>query len=179
MQKYFQIGIIIGVHGVSGEVKILPTTNNVDRFKKLKNIFLSNERVSSKAFNEKNLIVKKIISKRIHKSNVLMYLDGIKTFEEAKALKGKILVVDRKNAVKLKKDEFFIVDILGCSVFDEKRGALGIVEDIITTGSNDVYIVKDEKYGEILIPVLKDVVNDIDIINKRIEVKLLDGLIDD
>ncbi|MFZ5352591.1 MAG: ribosome maturation factor RimM [Bacillota bacterium] len=168
MENYLSIGQIINTHGVKGEVKVFPLTNDVNRFKKLKEVYI-----------EKNDALQKytVISSKLLKNTVVLKLESIDTVEAAEKLKEQYIKVDRKNAVKLPKDSYFICDLLGLSVIDMDGVHLGSIKDIIQTGSNDVYIVKPENGKEILIPALKSVVKEINIEEGKIIVELPEGLL--
>ena len=179
MQGYFQVGIITGTHGVSGEIKVSPTTNDTGRFSLLKNVYISDQKISSADFSDKCLDHKKVISTRLFKKSVLMVLENIDNVSDAEKIKGKFMLVARKDAIKLEEDEYFVADIIGCGVYDGKRGSLGKVIDVISTGSNDVYVVKSEDKGVVLIPALKTVIKKTDVKNGWIDVDLPEGLIND
>jgi 16S rRNA processing protein RimM len=179
MQNYFQVGIITGTHGMNGEIKVSPTTNDPGRFGLLKSIYVSDHKISSADFDEQCLVRKKILGTRLYRKSVFIMLENIDNIEDALKIKGKFLLIERKDAVKLEKDEYFIADIIGCLVYDSKRGLLGEIIDVISTGSNDVYMVKGEKYGVVLVPALKSVIKKTDIYTCRIDVELPEGLIND
>lgn len=179
MQEYFQIGTIAGTHGIKGEVRISHATDDPSRFSKLLYIYLSDENVSSPGFNEKALQRYELCGIKMRQKYVLAGFKQITSKEDAEKLKGKRVIIERKDAVKLAEDEHFIADLIGCEVNDKKRGFIGVINDIIPTGSNDVYIVNSEKYGEVLIPAIRDVILEIDIRGKKVRVDLIEGLIDD
>lgn len=167
MLEYLSIGQIVNLHGVQGEVKVYPLTDNVLRFKKLKEVYVE---VGSELKSFKILEVKML------KNMVVLKLEGIDTVEAALKLKDCYLKVDREKAVKLPKDNYFICDLIDIEVFDIEGKLLGKVSDIIQTGSNDVYIVKNEG-KELLIPALKSVFKEINIEDRKIIVELPEGLI--
>lgn len=150
------IGQIVNTHGVKGEIKVFPLTDDSLRFKKLKTVFIEGIEV-------------KIESVKIGTKVVLLKLEGIDTPEEAEKYKLKYLEIDRRNAVKLQKDSYFVVDIVGCSVLDTNGLKLGEVVKVLNLPSNDVYQVMGEK--EILIPALKSVVKEINTGNKQIIIR--------
>ncbi|WP_286906378.1 ribosome maturation factor RimM [Clostridium sp. UBA1652] len=156
MEQFLNVGQIVNTHGVKGEVKVFPLTDDPMRFKKLKKVIIDNKDVQ-------------IISYKFQKDRVILKLEGVDTMDDAIRLKGKYLKVSREDAVKLPKDTYFIADLIGCSVFDTDETPLGEVYDVIKTGSNDVYWVKGIK--ELLIPVLKEIVLDINVEDKKIVIK--------
>ena len=170
MIEYLQIGKIVNTHGVRGEVKLIPLTDNPNRFDELEWVFI-----------EKDGKVDKHTIQQVKytKGSVMIKFTGIESIEEAEKYRDCFVLVDRKNAVKLPKDSYFICDILGCSVFDEKGALLGELVDILQTGSNDVYIIRDQSGKEILLPALKSVVNSISLEQRRIDVLIPKGLLDD
>lgn len=168
MVEYLTVGIISNTHGVRGELKVIPTTSDISRFDYLKIVWVEKDGRLTEYF---------VDNVRYHKNFVLIKLHGIDTMDEANEFKNCYLKVDRKNARPLDENEFFIVDLLDCDVYEENV-FLGKVTDVLQTGSNDVYVVNGDKYGEILIPALEDVVTEVDIKNKKIRVVLPEGLIE-
>ena len=169
MEDFLAIAKVVNTHGVKGEVKLMPLTSDISRFDDLEHVFVNINN------NIKKLEVEAV---RYFKGFVLLKIKGIDSIDEAEGLKNLDLIVDRKNARKLDEDEFFICDLIGCNVF-ENDILLGEIVNILQTGSNDVYEVKNDKTKNILIPALKTVVKKIDINSKRIDVLLPEGLIDD
>ena len=126
---------------------------------------------------KKDLVEFKIQDVKYSKNMVLLKLEGIDDIGEAEKFKNFYIKINRKDAVELEEDSYFIVDIIGCKVFTDENEFLGKVIDVFQTGSNDVYTVKNNEDKEILLPAIEDVIKDIDIANKKIVVKLMDGLI--
>ncbi len=178
MEEYLIIGVITNTHGVKGEIKVVPQTNDINRFDLLNDVFIGSE-------EEDNVISEYTVQAvRYQQKFVLLKLKGINNMNEALELKGKFIKVRKKDAIKLDSDEFFICDLIGCKVFENGQ-FLGTVIDVIQTGSNDVYVVKNESSHlkiknnmDILIPALKDVIKRVCINEKVIEVVLPEGLID-
>lgn len=170
MQQYFEIGKIVNTHGIRGELKIIPLTDDITRYKKLEWIYID---VNNKL---QKYIVEGV---KFHKQNVLLKLKDVDDMNTAESLKNSFIKIPRELAIKLPKDSYFICDIIGCEVFEENDNFLGKVVDVIETGSNDVYVVKNDKKKEILIPAIKDVVLNVNIEDGKIVVRLLEGLIDD
>jgi 16S rRNA processing protein RimM len=110
---------------------------------------------------------------------VIVKFKGIDDMDAAEALKNLYLKVDRKSAVKLPEDAFFICDLIGCEVLEESGRRLGMIKDVLKTGSNDVYFVEDEDKKTVLIPALKAVVREVSVKDRRMVVKLPEGLMDD
>lgn len=156
MKDFLSIGQIINTHGIKGEVKVYPLTDDVKRFKKLKTIYLDDA-------------LKEVDWCKLQNDRVILKINGIDTLDDAVKLKQKYIYVKREDAVELKKGSYFIADIIGCSVHDENGTDLGVISDVIKTGSNDVYVVKGS--SELLVPALKDVVTDMDVENGNIIIK--------
>ncbi len=151
-----ELGKIVNTFGLKGEVKAYPYVNYLNKVKK---IYLNNTEME-------------IERARIQKSTVIMKIKGIDIIEQAEALVGNIIEMEREDAPKLPKGTYYISDLLGFEVFTEEGKLLGKLDDIFTTGANDVYQV-----GKILLPAIKDVIKQIDTENKKIIVHLLDGLV--
>ncbi|HEY5555731.1 ribosome maturation factor RimM [Acetobacterium sp.] len=129
------IGRILGVHGIKGEIKVLPLTDDPERFFDLETIKIS---------KDKNWVDYTITGQRLHKNNVIIYLEGIKTRNDAEALMGQLIAIDRELAVALSEDEYFIEDLLGFTVYNGDE-ILGKLTDIMQTGGIDVYIITGGK----------------------------------
>lgn len=169
MEKRLQVGVISSTHGVRGEVKVFPTTDDVTRFKKLKEVILVTEKTEK---------VLKITSVKFFKQFAILKFEGIDTLNDVEVYKGASLFVDRKNAVKLQKDEYFIADLIDLSVVDENGNELGTLIDVMQTGANDVYIVKNAEGKELLFPAIKECILDIDFKAGQMTVHVMDGLLD-
>ena len=144
MEQMFTIGKIVNTHGVKGEVRVLPSTDDVKRFGKLKEVKVEN----------RTMTTYEIETVRYHKNFVLLKFKGIDTMNEAELLKNSLLKIDRKDALPLKKDEYYQCDLYGLRVVTDTGRDLGKLTDILMTGSNDVYVVRNEE-KEILIPAIK------------------------
>ena len=168
MTKYLEIGQIVNTFGIKGMVKIVPFTDDIKRFDKLKSIYISNK-------NEKKEY--EIEEIKYHKNMVLMKLKGIETPEQANALRQSYLLVDREKEEPLEEGVYYIVDLIGLEVYTDENQLLGNVEDIFNTGSNDVYVIKNKEGKQILLPGIPDVIKNVDLQNKKIIVHLIPGLI--
>lgn len=169
MEQLLQVGIISSTHGVRGEVKVFPTTDDVKRFKKLKDVLVDTGK-------EKKPL--QIESVKFFKQFAILKFKGYDTLDDIVVYKGKSLLVERKNAVRLNKDEYFIADLIGLSVENEDKSFTGILADVIETGANDVYIVKTAEGKDVLIPAIKDCILEVDVEAGFMKVHLLDGLLD-
>ncbi len=169
MEERLQVGVISSTHGVRGEVKVFPTTDDVTRFKKLKEVILVTEKTEK---------ILKIASVKFFKQFAILKFEGIDTLNDVEVYKGASLFVDRKHAVKLQKDEYFIADLIDLSVVDENGNELGTLIDVMQTGANDVYIVKNAEGKELLFPAIKECILDIDFKAGKMTVHVMDGLLD-
>ena len=168
MEEYFEIGQIVNTSGLKGEIKVKPFTDDITKFNNFKTIYVS---------IKKELKEFKIEHVRFRKNMVFLKLKGIDTIEEAENYRNLYLKRKRDKDEKLEKDTYYIVDLLGCKVYTDEQKELGEVIDVFSTGSNDVYVVKDELGKQILLPAIKDVIKNVDIENKIITVHLMEGLI--
>lgn len=168
MEQLLQVGIISSTHGVKGEVKVFPTTDDVNRFKKLKEVILDTGREKQKL---------KIEGVKFFKQFAILKFEGYDNINDIEKYKGKSLFVTRDNAVKLKKDEYFIADLIGMQVVNEDGSFQGTLKDVIETGANDVYVVLSKEEKEVLIPAIKDCILSVDLESGIMEVHLLDGLL--
>ncbi len=169
MENLLQAGIISSTHGVRGEVKVFPTTDDKNRFKKLKSILLD---------TGKELLTLDIESVKFFKQFAIIKFKGYDTIEAIEKYKGKSLFVTRENAVKLNKDEYFIADLIGMKVENEDGSFSGVLKDVIETGANDVYTVLCDDGKEVLIPAIKECILSVDLEKGEMKVHLLDGLLD-
>ena len=168
MEQMLQIGVITSTHGVRGEVKVFPTTDDSARFKKLETILLD---------TGKELLTLEIQGIKFFKQFVILKFKGIDDINEIEKYKHCPLLVKREDAVPLEEDEYFIADMLGMEVVTEEGEILGTLKDVLGTGANDVYIVESTKHGEVLIPAIKECILNVDIKNQKMKVHLLRGLI--
>ena len=167
-EEFITIGKVVSTQGNKGEVNIFPLTGLANRFKNLTTVFLRNNN------SQTTLNIEKI---RIKGNTVVLKFKDIENIKEAKMIVGSFLEVERKNAVKLPKDTYFIFEIIGLEVYAENNIFLGKVENVISTGSNDVYIVKGKNKKELFIPAIHEVVKNVNLEKKRINIKMVDGLI--
>lgn len=170
MVEYIDIGKIINTHGVRGEVKILPLTDQPERYDDLKYVYIDKKTGMDKYTVE---------SVKYFKSFVILKFKEIQDMNSAETLKDLIIKIGREDAIKLPEGSYFIFDLIGCVVYTEDGKVLGELKEVLQTGSNDVYIVRNENNREVLIPALKSVVREISVKDKKITVSLPEGLVDD
>lgn len=166
MSDYFVIGKIVNTQGIKGEVRALPTTDDINRFKKLKEVYIS---------RRNNMELYEIESVRFHKQFVLLKFKGIDTMNDAELLKNTDLKISKDLAIPCEEDEYYISDLYGMKVVTDEGEDIGIIDDIIFTGANDVYVVKKED-SQILIPAIKQCILNVNVAEKTMKVHLLEGL---
>ena len=169
MEDRFQVGVITSTHGIRGEVKVFPTTDDVRRFKKNMELILD---------TGKENILLTVESVKFFKQFVILKFKGIDNINDIEKYKTKSLYVTRANAVRLRKDEYFIADLLGIDVWEDNGEKLGTLKDVIETGANDVYVITLEDGKELLIPAIKECILEVDIENRKMTVHVMDGLRD-
>jgi 16S rRNA processing protein RimM len=166
---YLIVGTITSPHGVKGEVKVYPQTDDVTRFKKCKELYLN---------TGKEYKLLHVVSVKYSGQFVILKFEEFNSMNEVEGLRKKELLVDRAHAVKLKKDEYFIADLIGLNVYAGER-FVGKIKDVIETGANDVYVIEKEDGKELLLPAIKDCILNVDMENERMEVYILPGLEDE
>ena len=169
MVEEFQIGVITQTHGIKGEVKVFPTTDDVKRFKRLEKVTIDSGKKRFEA---------EIESVKFFKQFVILKFKGFDTIEDIQPYKQAKLLVDREHAVRLRKDEYFVADLIGTKVVSDEGTELGVMTDVIETAANDVYVVKNSEGEEILFPAIKDCVKEVDLENGVITLHVMDGLLD-
>ena len=162
--ELIEFGKITSTHGIKGEVKIYPYTDDIDNILKLKKLYIS----------EKPYVINSI---KFHKNMLIVKLKKINTIEEAEVLKNSIVSRELDSYEVLEEDTYYIKDLIGLEVFLENGEEFGVLKDVFQTGANDVYVVETLEKKEVLLPAIKDVIKDIDISNKKMVVKLMEGLV--
>ena len=168
MEQLLQVGVISSTHGIRGEVKVFPTTDDVKRFKKLKKVILDTGREH---------LPLEVESVKFFKQFAIVKFKGIDNINDIEKYKGKSLLVDRENAVKLRKDEYFIADMIGLQVYTEDGETFGVLKDVLETGANDVYIINSPKHGEVLVPAIKKCILEVDVEGGKMTIHLMEGLV--
>lgn len=170
MEQLLQVGVISSTHGVRGEVKVFPTTDDVNRFKKLKKVILDTGK------EQKELEIQGV---KFFKQMVILKFKGIDNINDIEKYKGKSLYVTREHAVKLKKDEYFIADLIDMQVMLEDGTEFGTLTDVMKTGANDVYCIQTEKYGEVLVPAIGECICQVDVEARKMIIHLMPGLVEE
>lgn len=169
MEERFQVGVITSPHGVAGEVKVFPTTDDPRRFKRLKEVILAVGKGEEKTVE--------IESVKFFKQMVILKLKGFENKDDVEKLRQCSLFVPREKAVRLQKDEYFIADLMGLRAVDEEDREIGVLEDVMATGANDVYIIRMKDGRELLLPAIKECVLDVQVEEGFIKVHILEGLL--
>ena len=165
----FRVGVITQPHGVRGEMKVFPTTDDPRRFEDLDTVILDTGK------EKRNLTIQSV---KYQKNLVILKCKEVNDRNEVELLRKAELYVTRDQAVELEEGEYFIADLLGCKVVSDEGEDLGVLDDVLQTGANDVYSVKKKGEKELLIPVIPQCVLNVDIEKKEILVHLLEGLRD-
>ncbi len=167
MEDLLKVGVITTTHGIRGEVKVFPTTDDAARFKKLKQVILDNGK------ERKDLEIEQV---RFFKNLVILKFKGIDNINDIEKYKKAELYVTRENAVKLEENEYFIADLIGLHVTSDEGEELGELTDVLQTGANDVYVIKKPGAEDLLLPAIRDCVLDVKIEEGEMTVHLLPGL---
>lgn len=167
--QYLEIGQIVNTFGIKGQVKVVPFTNDMERFDELKKVYIVNKSLRKEV---------EIEDVKYHKNVVLLKFKGLDKIEDVENFKNFYLEIDRKDGRNLEDGEYYIVDLIGLDVISDEGKHLGKLDDIYNTGSNDIYVVKDELGKQLLLPAIKEVIKEVNLDEKKIVVHLLQGLID-
>lgn len=169
MENLLRVGVISSTHGIKGEVKVFPTTDDVNRFKKLKEVILD---------TGKEQLTLHIESVKFFKQFVILKFKEYNNINDIEIYKGKDLLVTRENALPLKEGEYFITDMIGLNVITDEGEDFGTLTDVLQTGANDVYVVKMKNGKEALLPAIDQCVLDVNLETSTIKVHIMEGLID-
>ncbi len=170
MKNLLEIGQIVNSYGIKGFLKVVPYTDDITRYEDLKTVYIE---------KNKKLEEMEIEEVKYHKNLVLLKLKGIDDINQTLEYKNCLIKIDRENAVKLPDNSYFIVDLIDMEVYTDENKLLGKIVDVFPTGSNDVYVVKDELGKQTLLPAIGDVIKDVDVANKKMIVHLTAGLGED
>ncbi len=170
MEDMLRVGVITSTHGLLGEVKVFPTTDDMTRFKKLKKVFVDLDREQLEL---------NIASVRFFKNLVILKFKEYGNINEVERLLKKDLLITRDQAVPLAENENFICDMIGLNVVTDDNIEIGTLKDILQTGANDVYIVETKEGKEVLIPAIKQCVLDVNLDEKKVTVHLLEGMLEE
>ncbi len=169
MDEVLQIGIITGTHGLKGEVKVYPTTDDKKRFSDLTEVLLK---------TDGGMIELQVEYAKFFKQFVFVKFKGLDDINDVEQYKRCPMMVTRENAVALEEDEYFIADLIGLTIVDDSGVTIGTLENVIETGANDVYEVVTPDGGHVLLPAIKDCILDVDPEEGILLVHMLKGLVD-
>ena len=166
---YLQVGVITSTHGIKGEVKVFPTTDDPNRFRALKDVVLD---------TGKEQIPLEIEGVKFFKQYVILKFKGIDNINDIEKYRKMPLLVSRENAVELEEDEYYIGDLIGMEVYtDDSEERFGVLKDVMETGANEVYIISSDHHGEVLLPAIHECILDVDVEAKKMKVHLMEGLL--
>ena len=168
MEDLLKVGVITTTHGVRGEVKVFPTTDDAERFLELEYVLLDTGR------ELRRLDIKNV---RFFKNLVILKFDGIDNIDDIEKYKGKDLWIPREEAQELGEDEYYIADLQGLNVVLEDGTEFGTLREVMETGANDVYIIDSNEHGEVLLPAIKECILDVDLEKNTMTVHLMKGLL--
>lgn len=168
MEDLLKVGVITTTHGVRGEVKVYPTTDEPERFLELDYVLLDTGRELRK------LEIKNV---KFFKNLVILKFKGVDNINDIEKYKGRDLWIPRKEGQELEEDEYYIADLLGMSVVLEDGQEFGTLKDVMGTGANDVYIIDSAEHGEVLLPAIKECILDVDLEKNVMTIHLMKGLI--
>ena len=169
MEQFLRVGVISSTHGIRGEVKVYPTTDDPERFLDLDEVILDTGR------EDKILEIEGV---KFFKNQVILKFKGYDNINDIEKYLKKDLLVDREHAVELGENENFIADLIDMEVVTDEGKVLGTLTDVIETGANDVYAVKTPEGKEILLPAIRDCILDVNVDEKRMTVHVMEGLLD-
>ena len=168
MEQLLQVGVISSTHGIRGEVKVFPTTDDPNRFKKLKQVILDTGR------EQKDLEIEGV---KFFKQFVILKFKGIDNINDIEMYKQRELWIPREEGQDLEEDEYYIADLIGMKVVLEDGSSFGTLTDVMETGANDVYVVENGEGEEILLPAIRECILDVDVEKNVMTIHLMKGLI--
>ena len=168
MEDLLKVGVITTTHGVRGEVKVYPTTDEPERFLELDYVLLDTGRELRK------LEIKNV---KFFKNLVILKFKGVDNINDIEKYKGRDLWIPREEGQELEEDEYYIADLLGMSVVLEDGQEFGTLKDVMETGANDVYIIDSAEHGEVLLPAIKECILDVDLEKNVMTIHLMKWLI--
>ncbi|HLS53310.1 MAG TPA: ribosome maturation factor RimM [Tissierellaceae bacterium] len=166
--NHIAVGEIINTHGISGEVKVLPLTHDVERFSELARVYIGKDKKKANISNVK-----------YHKGLVIIEFEEFDNINLVLPFKGQYLYIDEADRIKLPEDHFFIYEIIDCQVVDLSGNKIGYIKDVLEYASNDVYVVSDySKEKEYLIPAVKEFIKEVNILEKLVVIDPIEGMIE-
>lgn len=169
MEKQLQAGVITSTHGIRGEVKVFPTTDDAQYFRELKKVYLD---------TGKEQIPLEIEHVKFFKQFAILKFKGIDNINDIEKYKGKSLMIGREDASPLGEDEYYIGDMIGMDVYtDDPAEHFGVLRDVLETGANDVYIIDSDRHGEVLVPAIRQCILRVDTEKNEMHIHLMEGLL--
>lgn len=168
MENLLRVGVISSTHGIKGEVKVYPTTDSKERFLSLKEVFLVTK-------NEKKTL--EIENVKFFKQMVIIKFKGIDNINDIEKYKNAELYVNREEGTPLSADEYYFADLIGMTCYSDTGELLGELTEVLETGANDVYVINGETYKDLMVPAIKDCILNVDVVNSKMKIHLLEGLI--
>lgn len=167
MKDYLELGQIVNVKGLKGEVKLNSFAEDNTIFERLPKVFLK---------SKSGIIEKQIEKVGYNKNQVILKFKDCNSIEEAEILRNMYLLAKRKDLGELPEGVYYIVDLIGLDVYTDAGEFLGKVDDIYSTGANDIYVVKDEMGKQKLLPGTDEVIKQTNLTEGKIIVHLIEGL---
>ena len=168
MEELLQVGVITQTHGIRGEVKVFPTTDDAARFQELRQVLLD---------TGKETLPLEIENVKFFKQFVILKFKGYDNINDVERYKRCPLLVERSEAVPLEEDEYYITDMIGIQVTTDEGEDFGVLKDVMATGANDVYVIDHPSAGEVLVPAIKECILEVDIPGRKMKIHVMDGLI--
>ncbi len=168
MEELLQVGVITQTHGIRGEVKVFPTTDDPTRFQDLKHVLLD---------TGKETLPLEIENVKFFKQFVILKFKGYDNINDVERYKRCPLLVERSEAVPLEEDEYYITDMIGIQVTTDEGEDFGVLKDVMATGANDVYVIDHPSAGEVLVPAINECILEVDIPGRKMKIHVMDGLI--
>ena len=165
-EELINIGKVVATQGNKGEVRVISLTDFPDRFRNLKRVYLVQE--------GKEPIISEIEKAWHHKGFIILKIKDYNNISQAEELKGSLVAILKEERIKLKKDEYYINDLIGLEVESDRGERLGKIIDVMRNPGNDIYVVRNDK--ELWIPATKEVVKKIDLENKKMVIHMMEGL---
>lgn len=169
IDNLYQVGAVLKTHGIKGEVKVFPTTDDVSRFKNMKDLLVD---------FKGQLINLEVTGLKKQNNIVILKFKDIDDINDVEKYVGCNLYVTKENRVRLKKDEYFIADLIGLNVITDTGEEFGVISDVLQTGANDVYEITMKDNRAVLVPAIKECILSVDIDNKLMTIHVMDGLLD-
>lgn len=171
MEKWFNVGKIVNTHGIRGEVRVISRTDFAeDRYQVGNTLHLFRE--------NKEPIELKIASHRIHKNFNLLTFEGYHNVNDVEPFRDGILKITESQLTDLDEGEFYFHEIIGCTVYTDQGEEVGTIHEILTPGANDVWVVKDSRGKDVLIPYIEQIVKEVDIEAQKVIITPMEGLLD-